>query len=130
MRQLLTKTERKEINLAKMFICIAVIYLTCNLPFLVCNGHEGFIPDFQVSTLWYVGDLLVIVNSSVNFIIYCLFGKKFRDVFLRRLSAVVPGISFYLQRKSTSTNSDITLYTNRHVNVDGISGTDLDLELV
>lgn len=32
-----------------------------------------------------LSDLLVVVNSSCNFVVYCLFGKTFRRVFLSTL---------------------------------------------
>ena len=37
--------------------------------------------DVQISQLTQVSNLLVTLNSSVNFIIYCIFGEKFKRIF-------------------------------------------------
>ena len=37
----------------------------------------------QISELTQVSNLLVTLNSSVNFIIYCIFGEKFKKLFCK-----------------------------------------------
>ena len=71
-----------------MFSLVVLVFLICNIPFLfgvlwdgyINNGHE-----FEINSFWYVGNLLMVINSSVNFIIYCLLGKRFRTVFKTQL---------------------------------------------
>ena len=37
--------------------------------------------SIQISELTQISNLLVTFNSSVNFIIYCIFGEKFKRLF-------------------------------------------------
>ena len=71
-----------------MFLCIVSVFLACNTPFMVSNVWEGYVQDgnkVEVNALWYIGNLFVILNSSVNFIIYCLLGTKIRTIFKQNL---------------------------------------------
>jgi len=37
--------------------------------------------QIRISELTQISNLLVTLNSSVNFVIYCIFGEKFKRVF-------------------------------------------------
>ncbi|XP_055644320.1 FMRFamide receptor [Toxorhynchites rutilus septentrionalis] len=80
-RQRLSRSEKREIGLATMLICVVIVFLLCNLPAMVINIMEAVysdINDYLVKT----SNLLVTINSSVNFIIYVIFGEKFKRIFL------------------------------------------------
>jgi hypothetical protein len=80
-RQRLSRTEKREIGLATMLFCVVIVFLSCNILALIINIIEAFsgqIHDFLVKT----SNLLVTINSSVNFIIYVTFGEKFKRIFL------------------------------------------------
>ncbi|XP_050452953.1 FMRFamide receptor-like [Cataglyphis hispanica] len=80
--QQLSRHQRREIGLATMLLCVVVVFLICNILPLVSNAHETFIAD---PPHWMVqfGNLLVTINSSINFIIYVIFGRKFKRIFLK-----------------------------------------------
>lgn len=65
-----------------MLLCVVVVFLICNVLPLVSNIYENFIED---PPEWMVqaGNVLVTINSSINFIIYVIFGRKFKKIFLR-----------------------------------------------
>jgi hypothetical protein len=80
--QQLSRYQRHQIGLATMLLCVVVVFLICNILPLASNVHETFIdepPRWMVQT----GNLLVTINSSINFIIYVIFGRKFKRIFLR-----------------------------------------------
>ncbi|CAO1411735.1 unnamed protein product [Diamesa serratosioi] len=80
-RQLLSRTEKREFGLATMLFFLVIIFLCCNILALVINvseAFEGVIEDRLVKT----SNLLITFNSSVNFIIYVIFGEKFKRIFL------------------------------------------------
>ncbi|PRD17700.1 UNVERIFIED_CONTAM: FMRFamide receptor [Trichonephila clavipes] len=79
-RQRLTRREEKEIGLAMMLICVVSIFFVCNILALLINILELF--DLFVPALVRVSNLLVTFNSSINFVIYCIFGQKFKKMFL------------------------------------------------
>ncbi|EZA48896.1 FMRFamide receptor [Ooceraea biroi] len=80
--QQLSRHQRREIGLATMLLCVVIVFLICNILPLVSNIHETFIED---PPHWMVqlGNLLVTINSSINFIIYVIFGRKFKRIFLK-----------------------------------------------
>ncbi|XP_072383943.1 FMRFamide receptor [Diabrotica undecimpunctata] len=83
-RQRLSRNQKREIGLATMLLGVVVVFFICNLLPLVINIIETFqvqIP-FELDYLLQTSNLLVTINSSVNFIIYVIFGEKFKRLFL------------------------------------------------
>lgn len=80
--QQLSRHQRREIGLATMLLCVVVVFLICNILPLASNIHETFIDD-PPRWMVQVGNLLVTINSSINFIIYVIFGRKFKRTFLK-----------------------------------------------
>ncbi|XP_011631088.1 FMRFamide receptor isoform X2 [Pogonomyrmex barbatus] len=80
--QQLSRHQRREIGLATMLLCVVVVFLICNILPMVSNAHETFIAD-PPQWMVQIGNLLVTINSSINFIIYVIFGRKFKRIFLK-----------------------------------------------
>lgn len=84
--QQLTHHQRGEIGLAIMLFCVVIVFVICNILPLTSNIFETFIyepPRWLIQT----GNLLVTVNSSINFIIYVIFGRKFKRIFMKLFCA-------------------------------------------
>eukprot|EP00095_Tigriopus_kingsejongensis_P010932 snap_masked-scaffold206_size259025-processed-gene-1.14 protein:Tk10932 transcript:snap_masked-scaffold206_size259025-processed-gene-1.14-mRNA-1 annotation:"fmrfamide receptor" len=80
-RSILSNQEKKEHNLAVMLLVVVFIFFICNILPLILNIIELFHkPNPQVIQ---VSNLLVTINSSVNILIYCIFGNKFKTIFLQ-----------------------------------------------
>ncbi len=80
-RQRLTRLQQKELGLATMLMAVVSVFFVCNaLPF-VLNVLEA--AGCKYVWLNNVSSLLVVFNSSANFIIYCIFGGKFKRIFFR-----------------------------------------------
>ena len=85
----MTKNQCKnQKKTAKILLAIVAIYLVCHVPALIFKllfylGSE----DEEFRKKWYfispIKKLALIINSSVNFVIYCLVGSKLRGEFLR-----------------------------------------------
>lgn len=84
--QHLTHHQRREIGLATMLLCVVIVFIMCNILPLTSNIFETFIDD---PPRWLVqtGNLLVTINSSINFIIYVIFGRKFKRIFMKLFCA-------------------------------------------
>ena len=80
-RAQLSTQEQKEHNLATMLLVVVLVFFICNLLPLVVNILELNSQNNQQLT--NVSNFLVTINSSVNILIYCIFGKKFRTVFMQ-----------------------------------------------
>ncbi|KAF6205267.1 hypothetical protein GE061_019436 [Apolygus lucorum] len=81
-RQKLSRLQKKEIGLATMLLCVVIVFFLCNILALVVNILESFyciIFDQMVQ----MNNLLVTINSSVNFVIYVIFGEKFKRLFIK-----------------------------------------------
>ena len=65
-----------------MLLCVVMVFIVCNVLPLASNVYEKF---HVLPPVWLVqlGNLLVTINSSVNFIVYVIFGRKFKRIFLR-----------------------------------------------
>merc|ERR1719270_3165614 len=80
-RAQLTRLQQKEVGLATMLMVVVLVFFICNILALVVNILEVLgIEHIGVNN---ISNLLVTLNSSVNFIIYCIFGDKFKRIFLR-----------------------------------------------
>ncbi|XP_054271095.1 FMRFamide receptor [Macrosteles quadrilineatus] len=81
-RQRLSRLQKKEIGLATMLLCVVVVFVVCNILPLVNNVLENFY-GIIVDQLTKTSNLLVTFNSSINFVIYVIFGEKFKRLFLK-----------------------------------------------
>lgn len=81
-RQRLSRLQKKEIGLATMLLCVVVVFFICNILALVANVMEAFY-DKIIDQLIKTSNLLVTINSSVNFVIYVIYGEKFKRLFLK-----------------------------------------------
>lgn len=82
------RRRRKDDNITLCVIVIVCVFIVCQTPALF---NQIFWALFQPSErqcgrfhFYYtkLSDLLVVVNSSCNFVVYCLFGATFRRIFL------------------------------------------------
>lgn len=95
-RTKMSSSASKETNMTVMLIAVIMVFLFCQLPSIADNILWAIFDDqtkrcsrhyIQFTT---ISNLMVVVNSASNFILYCLFGKRFRRVFIK---------IFYLKKK-------------------------------
>lgn len=88
-RARLSRVQRRELGLATMLLVVVLVFFLCNLLPLVTNAFEVFRGDQfdSLDPLVKTSNLLVTLNSSVNFVIYVIFGEKFKRVFLKMFCA-------------------------------------------
>lgn len=88
------RRQRKEINTSFVLLCIVLIFFCCHAARIVLDVHEfsnvesilrchgemrkPWMPSYWMQALPYISHLAMILNSSVNFIVYCLVGNHFR----------------------------------------------------
>ena len=136
----------REFQLARMMMVLVLIFLILNCPRLVlglievtqlysvelCYHHDL---DYHIKKETYLIDFaarfLVIINSSINFIIYCLAGSQFRHKLLeilnkisgkqremrsKRLGLEEPSVTIPLSRKSRYFQSTLCTWNDRYNN--------------
>ena len=105
---------RKSENITLMLITVVIVFVICqtpNLTLVIVETLQAYIPSFHqhyrrymAQKWWYyifACNLLLTINSSVNFLIYCLMGKRFRMI-LMSMMCVAPE-----QRKSAISGSSV-----------------------
>ena len=80
-------------NVTLMIVTVVVVFIICQLPthlfrLMEVLRYKNFIQIFFTPYIiaFYTGCLLVCLNSSVNFLIYCLLGQKFRLLLVQMMS--------------------------------------------
>jgi hypothetical protein len=64
-----------------MVIAVVVAFFFCQFPYLVVNLMASTHSQVKLWHLSKIGcDFLTALNCCINFIIYCLFGQKFREI--------------------------------------------------
>ena len=81
-RQQLSTIQKREISLAVMILIVVAVFFVCNTMALIINILEINGSSSIIDFLTPVSNLLVTINSSANFVIYCIFGKKFQRLLL------------------------------------------------
>lgn len=80
------KTKKMTNTITWMCIAVVIVYILCQVPLIIVYSLE---PIFRGNNLFQkiftTAILLVTINSSVNFIIYCLLSPTFRRVFFSTL---------------------------------------------
>ena len=116
-----------EIRMAKMMMIIVIVFILLNLPRMSLSIYEIFtIPNilecyerhcpYHISKKRWLMDsmvrYMVMLNSSINFIIYCFVGSSFRstlrELFMKKLGtskAYSPGLPSRARLSSTSPTS-------------------------
>lgn len=111
-RQRLSRLEKKEIGLAVMLLVVVTVFFVCNVLAFIINVLE--LLDIVVPELTTTSNVLVCFNSSVNFIIYCIFGQKFRRLFLKMFCGRIVRTS---ARRDTTFRESRTLSNGRSTQI-------------
>ncbi len=77
------KTTKQETDVTMTLLVVVFVFVVCQLGNAVSRllgvTNTFPVPCSNFYHYWFpIGDFLLVVNSSVNFIIYCLFGREFR----------------------------------------------------
>lgn len=93
-------------------IMVVVMFLACNTLALVVNIVETFFePDvLVVQFMTDTSNLLVVFNSSVNFVIYILFDKAYASEFARLFCGKRPGAVMVMDENFNSEVTDDSNY--------------------
>ena len=85
-----TASQRNDTSMTFVLIIIVIVLIACQVPALIhqalfaakqhvfdCGGYLFYLPP--------ISDMLIVLNSAVNFIIYILFNKQFRNVLIKKV---------------------------------------------
>ena len=92
-----------DLTLAPILFGVVIVFVICHTLRVFLNIYDFSVADEIISCemkgvgrwpapwficLTYVNQLMIMINSSVNFLVYCVAGSKFRTILYQQLSSV------------------------------------------
>ncbi|XP_074663049.1 FMRFamide receptor-like [Tubulanus polymorphus] len=108
-----TKGQQSQAGNTTVIVAVVTQFIICQMPALVHQILEWSHLPINKTALSYsvtFSNMLVAFNSSTNFFIYCLFGRKFRSILIKLICAPK---ATHSTRKLNSINHghDLSTYT-------------------
>ena len=85
--------RRRNRNITVMLISVIVLFIVCNIGevFMSClelyhqvkKSRDKFDNSTVIKNIISINHLLHVINSSINFVIYCLVGEDFKGELLK-----------------------------------------------
>ena len=96
-------SKRHRTTMSKTLLLIVAVFLVCHLPAIIYNLSGIIITEKENKWYWMhpIDALGLVVNSSVNTLIYCLVGTKFREELKTMSSEVSESIRGSIKRVVT-----------------------------
>ena len=93
------RSPKNKDNITLMLVVVVSIFIICEIPDLILRvivTIKEFTPAWQISLtrLRYanaITNMMLTVNSSINFLIYCLIGSKFRKILRQMCCGPIKG---------------------------------------
>ena len=92
--------ETGERHLSMLLVAIVTIFVVCNSLKIVLNFYDGLVALALTSgsveaTSWstiagYFSNLLIVLNSAINMIVYCIMNQTFRSHLFNTIKNIVP----------------------------------------
>ena len=93
---------KSDVNTARILMGIVIVFFICHLPRIILNlveftwiysveecGKLGYFPPAWIHCINSLNHWLLTFNASVNFLIYCSVGTKFKSVLYKGI-AITP----------------------------------------
>ena len=102
------RRQRKEINLSVVLLCIVLVFFCCHACRIIVDIYEfinmqkvedckgRWSPPYLWEALYPISNVFKILNSSLNFFVYCLVGHTFRRELCRTLGLKVRYFSLFI----------------------------------
>mgnify|MGYP002384808913 FL=1 len=92
------KKKSADYHITFMLVFIVILFVLSELPLLILNVWYAIDPRSSYGSLHFhilntVGILLIVFNTSTNFLLYCFFGQKFRQTLITFLVNLCPKYS-------------------------------------
>lgn len=99
---------RIDRSVTRIVIVVVSLFIVCQLPAMVYNIYFGIVSPRHVPDGWCslseVRNFLVVFHSSINFVVYCCMGAKFRRNFVR---VITPCLLRYTRGNTTGRSADM-----------------------
>lgn len=72
--------SNNDYGLATLMFCVVIVFFVCNF-FDMFIGMNCLLKNKHVTDYIELSNTLITLNSCLNFIIYCIIGRKFKQIF-------------------------------------------------
>jgi len=80
-RRMLSSSEQSENQIARMLVMVVLVFILCNAMTLVNIAAKIISGSPTITGVDSLRNFSVVLNSCINFVIYCAYGEKFREIF-------------------------------------------------
>nr|KAG5695160.1 hypothetical protein BaRGS_030206 [Batillaria attramentaria] len=116
--------SRKEVALTRMLVVISCVYIACVSPRLFRSMARFLVPEFRpwgrlcnlVQVTESVENLLLALNSTINFFVYYTLGSKFKDTFKRLVCSTEKISAVYAPSAQSSDSAQARFFDNTQPN--------------
>jgi len=89
------KKKQADYYITLMLVTVIIVFVLCQLPLLILNAWYAIDPVGSYHSLLFhslnsIGILLIVCNTSTNFLLYCFFGQKFRQTLIEFILNFLP----------------------------------------
>ena len=81
--------NKQDSNMTLALVMVVIVFIICHVPNAVLSMLVTLVPMLTRSEVWfivdYISEVLLILNSAVNFAIYTLANKRFREVLTKTI---------------------------------------------
>ena len=88
-----TKKKQADHHITLMLVAVIIVFVLCQLPLLILNIWHAIDPTKEHGIFFHilnsVGVLLIVFNTSTNFLLYCFFGQKFRQTLVKFIFNII-----------------------------------------
>jgi hypothetical protein len=119
-RLLMTKRSQNQASNTTIIVVVVTVFIICEVPALMhqillsLSNTIDLSPDGVMLYTIIISNMLVTLNSSANFFIYCLFGRKFRSILKQTLcgnSSVAMLVAYVNKQFTTSQGAPSVLHS-------------------
>jgi len=129
------RRQRKEINLSIVLLCIVLVFFCSHAARILLDVYEfsnmdlfmNCKPHWRPAIFWvslqYISHFTMILNSSLNFFVYCLVGHTFRRELCRTLGFKTTSDNIISRRSSRFDHTMSTMVANNKASTNGKNGS-------
>ncbi|CAF3706809.1 unnamed protein product [Rotaria sp. Silwood1] len=101
------KKQQADYHITLMLVTVIIVFVLCQLPLSILNAWYAIDPQGSLHNLLFeslnsIGILLMVCNTSTNFLLYCFFGQKFRQTLIQFILHILPNKYKQTSRQSRS----------------------------
>ena len=80
--------QNRLLSLTTLLLTTSCIYLVLTLPYVIYMGCSGYLSSGSERLFYTCAFCFEYINNSINFLLYCITSKQFRDIFMTMITGI------------------------------------------